>query len=93
MSDVHVKPVADLIDHTSDDCPCGPTTEPVPRSDGTVGWLHVHHSLDGREHPGPPQRKEYAVPDILDVQTTPTPNPDPQPEPEPTPDPDPEPGY
>lgn len=50
MSTLHVLPVADLIDHdTSDDCPCGPTTEPVPRPDGSMGWLITHHSLDGRE--------------------------------------------
>jgi hypothetical protein len=46
----HVIPVDDLIDHTSDDdCPCGPTVEPVVRDDGSTGWVHVHHSLDGRE--------------------------------------------
>lgn len=46
----HVVPVGDLIEHeTTDDCPCGVRTEPVERADGTVGWLHVHHSLDGRE--------------------------------------------
>lgn len=49
---VHVHPLGDVIAHDvqSDDCPCGPTTEPVERDDGTVGWLVVHHSLDGREH-------------------------------------------
>ncbi|MGW5879578.1 hypothetical protein ACWFMI_23805 [Nocardiopsis terrae] len=49
---VHVVPVDDLIEHDSDggDCPCGPNTEPVKRcSDGAVGWVVVHHSLDGRE--------------------------------------------
>jgi hypothetical protein len=50
--DVHVLPVTDLIDHTHDDCPCGPAVEPVVRGDGSVGWLVVHHSLDGRERPG-----------------------------------------
>ena len=46
----HVVPVEDLIEHeTTDDCPCGVRTEPVVRADGSVGWLHVHHSLDGRE--------------------------------------------
>jgi len=51
VSTVHVVPVNDLIDHDSDggDCPCGPTTEPVPSDDGPMGWLVVHHSLDGRE--------------------------------------------
>lgn len=36
---IHVVPVADLIDHPDDDCPCGPTTEPVMRDDGSNGWL------------------------------------------------------
>ncbi|MCW2496386.1 MAG: hypothetical protein JWQ77_2310 [Jatrophihabitans sp.] len=50
MSTVHVLPVADLIDHAaSDECTCGPTTEPVPRDNGSFGWLVTHHSLDGRE--------------------------------------------
>lgn len=51
MSIVHTYPVNDLIEHelTGDDCPCGPTTEPVPRDDGSFGWLISHHSLDGRE--------------------------------------------
>ena len=48
---VHVLPVGDLIEHedVGDECPCGPTIEPVPRDDGSIGWLTVHHSLDGRE--------------------------------------------
>lgn len=51
MSTLHTYPVNDLIDHEvdGDDCPCGPTTEPVPRADGSFGWLVTHHSLDGRE--------------------------------------------
>jgi hypothetical protein len=51
MSAVHVLPVHDLIEHDSsgDECPCGPTTEPVMRNDGSNGWLVTHHSLDGRE--------------------------------------------
>ena len=51
MSTVHVVPVGDLIHHPTDgsDCPCGPRTEPVEREDGYMGWLVVHHSLDGRE--------------------------------------------
>lgn len=37
-------------DHdVSEDCVCGPTVEPVKRDDGSVGWVVVHHSLDGRE--------------------------------------------
>lgn len=40
----------DLVKHeTSEDCVCGPTVEPVKDDDGSVGWLYVHHSLDGRE--------------------------------------------
>lgn len=47
---VHVMPVNDLIEHTdSDDCVCGPTSDPVKRLDGSVGWVVVHHSLDNRE--------------------------------------------
>lgn len=49
MSNVHVVPVNDLIEHGGEDCVCGPTTEPVQRGDGSTGWLVVHHSLDGRE--------------------------------------------
>ena len=48
--DVHVVPLDDLTDHPlTEDCVCGPLTEPVPGEDGSIGWLHVHHSLDGRE--------------------------------------------
>ena len=51
MTTVHVHPVGDLVEHITagDDCVCGPATEPVVRDDGSVGWLIVHHSLDGRE--------------------------------------------
>jgi len=50
MSGVHVTPINDLIDHDlNDECPCGPTAEPVAADDGSIGWLHTHHSLDGRE--------------------------------------------
>ena len=47
----HVYPVGDIVEHetTGDGCICGPTTEAVPRDDGSYGWLIVHHSLDGRE--------------------------------------------
>jgi hypothetical protein len=55
MSDLHVVPVEDLIEHNiTEDCPCGPRVEPVERDDGSYGWLHVHHSLDGRENHEPP---------------------------------------
>ena len=49
---LHVHPLGDLIEHQMDAaCPCGPRQEPVKREDGSVGWLVVHHSLDGRECP------------------------------------------
>lgn len=56
---VHTYPVNDLIVHEleGDDCPCGPTTEPVPRDDGSMGWLISHHSLDGRELHEPDRRQ------------------------------------
>lgn len=55
MSNIlHVSPVGDVIEHdrASDepDCLCGPDVLPVKRDDGSMGWLIVHHSLDGREH-------------------------------------------
>lgn len=48
---VHVTPRDDLIDHEAigQSCPCGATAEVVKREDGSVGWVIVHHSLDGRE--------------------------------------------
>jgi hypothetical protein len=52
--DVHVTPVGDSIDHPADDtCICGPRVERVEREDGSDGWVHVHHSLDGRERREP----------------------------------------
>lgn len=51
MTEQHVLPAADLIAHeTNDDCPCGPTTAPVGRADGSVGWVVIHYSLDGRKN-------------------------------------------
>jgi hypothetical protein len=50
MGDGHVIPCSDLIGHEADDgCPCGPEVRPVERLDGSMGWLHAHRSLDGRE--------------------------------------------
>ncbi len=46
---VHVVPVNDAVDHLSEGCTCGPTDDPVKRDDGSVGWVVIHHSLDGRE--------------------------------------------
>jgi hypothetical protein len=41
----------DAFCHELDEgCPCGPTVEPVKRDDGSVGWVLIHHSLDGREN-------------------------------------------
>jgi hypothetical protein len=34
------------------DCVCGPEVRPEKREDGSMGWLIVHHSLDGRELDG-----------------------------------------
>lgn len=49
----HVAPIGDLITHDTDtteaDCICGPETRPVPQESGGMGWLIVHHALDGRE--------------------------------------------
>lgn len=48
--ELHIIPVNDLIDHPSaDDCVCGPENRPVEMDDGSYGWLHVHHALNGRE--------------------------------------------
>jgi len=50
---LHVAPQRDLVDHDTStaepDCVCGPEARPAPQEDGSVGWLLVHHSLDGRE--------------------------------------------
>lgn len=48
---MHVLPIDDLIEHedTGTECPCGPTERPVKDDNGSVGWVVVHHSLDGRE--------------------------------------------
>ncbi|MGC5019027.1 hypothetical protein [Micromonospora sp. DT47] len=59
MSSVHVVPVNDLITHDSSGgqaCVCGPTEQPVKGEDGSVRWMVVHHSLDGREHTEPRSR-------------------------------------
>lgn len=47
--EVHVVPLDDDVDHSPDDCVCGPTVEVVFREDGSNGWLVSHVSLDGRE--------------------------------------------
>lgn len=47
--DVHVSPEDDVVEHVAEDCICGPRTEPLKRDDGSIDWMIVHHSLDGRE--------------------------------------------
>ncbi|MGW4493755.1 hypothetical protein [Streptomyces sp. NPDC004376] len=53
---LHVTPVDDLIHHdtttSQPDCVCGPEVRPVNQDNGTIDWLLVHHSLDGREQAG-----------------------------------------
>jgi hypothetical protein len=51
VSTIHVEPVNDLIEHdtSGQTCVCGPTERPVVRDDGSIGWVVVHNSLDGRE--------------------------------------------
>ena len=53
---LHVTPIADLVGHdtstTEPDCMCGPEVKSVTQEDGLMGWLLVHHSLDGREQAG-----------------------------------------
>lgn len=69
MPDLHVTPVGDLIEHeTSRDgeCACGPTDRPVKRDDGSIAWIAVHHSLDGRERP----RSQTTLTALLDEQDT-----------------------
>lgn len=47
---LHVVPVGDAVQHVSDDdCVCGPTVKPIKAEDGSIQWLMIHHSLDGRE--------------------------------------------
>ncbi len=47
----HVAPVKDLIEHdtSGEPCVCIPTEIPVKRTDGSIGWVIEHHSLDGRD--------------------------------------------
>lgn len=47
----HVYPVNDHIEHDTDtdDCVCIPDQRAVKRADGSIGWIAVHHSPDGRE--------------------------------------------
>lgn len=48
----HTAPINDAVEHdVTDDCSCicGPRLEHIERTDGSDGWLYIHHSLDGRE--------------------------------------------
>ncbi|MEV5129308.1 hypothetical protein AB0K87_02105 [Streptomyces sp. NPDC053705] len=52
MTTYHVEPVDDLIEHDTsgqEDCVCGPRSRPEKTDDGSVNWIVVHNSLDGRE--------------------------------------------
>lgn len=47
MSQVHVQPVGDLIEHEdTDDCACLPTSVPTEG-----GFVVVHNAWDGRRDP------------------------------------------
>ncbi|MFI8351339.1 hypothetical protein [Streptomyces sp. NPDC085596] len=48
-TDFHVVPLDDLLVHDfSQTCACGPRSRVIVR-EGPDGWVHTHHSLDGRE--------------------------------------------
>lgn len=51
MMTVHVSPRNDLIEHDTEteSCVCGPDSRPAEQEDGSILWILVHHSLDGRE--------------------------------------------
>lgn len=50
MSHIDVIPTGDEVAHEfGEDCICGPRLTPTQGSDGSIGWIVVHHSLDGRE--------------------------------------------
>lgn len=44
MAEIHIIPRNDLIEHSDEECICGPETKFID-----TGWTVVHHSLDGRE--------------------------------------------
>ena len=53
---VHVWPIADWITHLTEgpgandgECKCRPVTKPIPRDDGSMGWLITHKAIDGRD--------------------------------------------
>ena len=43
---LNLVPEQDVIDHDGEDCVCGPRSEPCPRPDGSMSWVHIHHRLD-----------------------------------------------
>lgn len=46
---VDVLPRNDQVAHEhSDDCVCGPEVVPVEAASCGIGWVRVHHALDGR---------------------------------------------
>jgi hypothetical protein len=50
MSNYHVYPEKDVLDHDTDsgDCACLPTIVPVERDDGSMAYLIVHNAWDER---------------------------------------------
>jgi hypothetical protein len=41
---IHVAPRSNDVAHAmSDECPCNPTTEPIPQDDGSMAWVVTHH--------------------------------------------------
>jgi hypothetical protein len=46
---VHVVPRYDLLMHEPDNCACLPILTPVPRLDGSYGWMTTHNAWDNRE--------------------------------------------
>lgn len=50
-TEVHIRPRGDLIYHSFEDCPCGPTTSHIDLDETPVAWFVVHHPLDDRGAP------------------------------------------
>lgn len=50
---LHVTPLHDQVGHDPNsaepDCVCGPEVRPAAQEGGSVDWLLVYYSLDGRE--------------------------------------------
>lgn len=60
MTTMHVEPINDLIQHDTSGkpCVCGPQECLVKPDDGSVNWVVVHNSLDGRELNDPDRAPE-----------------------------------